>query len=69
MPNPRVTFRCPEDLYGKLPVDDRERSLLILHLLTDYYNPKNPADRIARLEQRVADLEARVEVKSSGRTV
>lgn len=58
MANPRVTFRCPPDLYAKLPDDERERSALILALLQRHYEqPQDAEQAIAQLQQKVKVLE------------
>lgn len=53
MPNPRVTFRCPEDIYQQLPADERERSRLLLQLLNEHFNPRTPEDKLAQLEYQI----------------
>jgi capsule polysaccharide export protein KpsE/RkpR len=60
MPNPRITFRCPEPIYSQLPQNEKERSQLLLNLLESHYNPTKPEDRITMLTARVEALEKRL---------
>jgi hypothetical protein len=65
MPNPRITFRCPEHLYSRLPEDERERSQLLLRLLEQHYDPSDLAAQIERHEQRITALEERLKNHSA----
>jgi hypothetical protein len=60
MPNPRVTVRVPQNIYDQLPTDERERSRLLLRLMEEYYNPKNPESELANLKVRVEALERKL---------
>ncbi len=66
MPNPRVTVRVPQNIYEQLPTDERERSRLLLRLMEEYYNPKNPESELANLKVRVEALERRLDNGARG---
>ena len=59
MPNPRLSFRIPPELFEKLPTDADERSQLLKRLLEEYCNPKKPESELAELKVRVEALERR----------
>jgi len=59
MPNPRIQFRIPTELFEQLPSNPNERSHLLKRLLEEHYNPKNPESDLANLKVRVEALERR----------
>ena len=59
MPNPRIQFRIPTELFEQLPSNPDERSQLLKRLLEEYYNPKKPESELAELKLRVEVLERR----------
>ena len=59
MPNPRIQFRIPTELFDQLPTDSDERSQLLKRLLEEYYNPKNSESELENLKLRVEALERR----------
>lgn len=66
MPNPRVSFRCPTDLYAKLPVDERERSKLILELIRKHLESNDPQAQMLKLQQQMMQLQAAMSRLSGG---
>ena len=65
MPNPRIQFRIPTELFEQLPTDADERSQLLKRLLEEYYNPKKPESELAELKVRVEALEQQIQPASS----
>lgn len=66
MPNPRVSFRCPTDLYAKLPADERERSKLILELIRNHLESNDPQAQMLKLQQQMMQLQAAMSRLSGG---
>ena len=60
MPNPRIQFRIPTELFEQLPSNADERSQLLKRLLEEHYSPKNPESDLANLKVRVEALERRL---------
>lgn len=59
-------MRVLQNIYAQLPTDERERSRLLLRLMEDYYNQKNPESELAKLKVRVKALERRFGEKWEG---
>ena len=59
MPNPRIQFRIPTELFEQLPTDADERSQLLKRSLEEYYNPKKTESELVELKLRVEALERR----------
>jgi len=58
MPNPRVSFRCPSEIYAKLPTDERERSKYILDLIRKDLAANDPQAQVLKLQQQMEQLQA-----------
>ena len=56
MPNPRIQFRIPTELFEQLPSNPDERSQLLKRLLEEHYHPKKPETELAELKLRVEAL-------------
>lgn len=57
MPNPRLTFRVPEEILQQLPEDADERSRFCLEAVVAKLNPPSPDDELAALKARVETIE------------
>ena len=66
MPNPRIQFRIPTELFEQLPSNPNERSHLLKRLLEEYYSPKNPESDLAEPEGQGGGVGAQVSGWSGG---
>ena len=60
MPNPRIQFRIPTELFEQLPSNPDERSRLLLKLLHEHYHPTSADAKLINLQSRVEQLEQRI---------
>jgi uncharacterized lipoprotein len=57
MPNPRITFRLPQNIYDQLPTDAEARSAFVLEAIQAKLNPPAPEDEMAQLNRRLQQVE------------
>jgi len=57
MPNPRLSFRIPQNILDLLPTDADERSQFCLEAIYEKLNPPAPEGELGDLKQRLEALE------------
>lgn len=61
MPNPRISFRIPEEIYQQLPDNPEARSRFCLEAILYKLHPPKPEDELGKVKQQIANLEVAVQ--------
>jgi hypothetical protein len=61
MPNPRITFRVPTEIYDQLPSDAEARSEWLLDAIKQKLSPPEPEDELGKVKRQLQNLDAIVQ--------